>query len=201
VVPVPDGAWILSMSDFAGSVSFPDWVAHALREWDVVCPEGSDDLFELCRTMGWQEHQLQVWKGRHRELVEVVGTLCSREAMPRGSLSRIGVWMAGSRRSCGRTSARELAHPGSVPTGLQDAVWLRRSLAGLGRARRSIALRKSASARSEGGPGAHSRLRGPDLAPSAYRTRTPRSLDDPPLRLHPRIPPSETVPGRDCHFR
>lgn len=72
VVPGRGLGWELSMSDYAGAVRFPEWCAHALREWDVVCPEGSDDLKELCRAMGWQEHQLQVWKGRQRELVEVV---------------------------------------------------------------------------------------------------------------------------------
>lgn len=72
VLPGRGAPWLLAMSDFAGSATFPEWCAHALREWDVVCPEGSDDLVELCRAMGWQEHQLQTWRGRHRELVEVV---------------------------------------------------------------------------------------------------------------------------------
>ena len=60
VLPGKGIGWNLSMSDFSGAVRFPDWCAHALREWDVVCPEGSDDLLELCRAMGWQENQLQV---------------------------------------------------------------------------------------------------------------------------------------------
>ncbi|HXP90083.1 MAG TPA: HAD-IB family phosphatase [Fibrobacteria bacterium] len=71
VVPREDG-WLLSMSDFAGAVEFPDWCPHALREWDVVCPEGSSDLAALCRAMGWGDHHLEAFHGRHRELVEMV---------------------------------------------------------------------------------------------------------------------------------
>lgn len=72
VLPSRGDGWLLAMSDFAGAVEFPEWCAHALREWDVVCPEGSDELVELCRAMGWEDNQLQVWKGRHRDLVEMV---------------------------------------------------------------------------------------------------------------------------------
>jgi len=43
-----------------------------LREWDVVCPEGSSDLAALCRAMGWGDHHLEAFHGRHRELVEMV---------------------------------------------------------------------------------------------------------------------------------
>ncbi|MCB9496445.1 MAG: haloacid dehalogenase-like hydrolase [Fibrobacteria bacterium] len=72
VHPDTGKGWRLSVSDFAGVAEFPAWCAHALRDWDHVCPEGSEDLVELCVAMGWQEHQLQAWKGKHRELVEVV---------------------------------------------------------------------------------------------------------------------------------
>lgn len=71
VVPHPQG-WMLSLSDFSGTVEYPEWCSHALREWDVVCPEGSSDLKELCVAMGWGEHQLAAHQGRHRELVEMV---------------------------------------------------------------------------------------------------------------------------------
>ena len=71
VVPREDG-WLLSMSDFAGALEFPDWCPHALREWDVVCPEGSSDLAALCKAMGWGDHHLEAFHGRHRELVEMV---------------------------------------------------------------------------------------------------------------------------------
>ena len=71
VIPSPDG-WKLSLSDFSGVSQYPDWCPHALRDWDMVCPEGSQDLVELCTAMGWGEHQLEAHKGRHRELVEMV---------------------------------------------------------------------------------------------------------------------------------
>jgi hypothetical protein len=133
VVPVPDGAWILSMSDFAGSVSFPDWVAHALREWDVVCPEGSDDLFELCRTMGWQEHQLQVWKGRHRELVEVVWHPLLRGSDAQGFAFED--WRLDGRLASllGQGHQHESwPIPDPCRRVFRTLWWLRRSLAGLG---------------------------------------------------------------------
>jgi phosphoserine phosphatase len=71
VVPRREG-WLLSLSDFAGAVEFPDWCSHALREWDIVCPEGSSDLADLCRAMGWGDHHLEAFRGRHRDLVEMV---------------------------------------------------------------------------------------------------------------------------------
>gem|GEM_PF-1008779 len=71
VIPSDDG-WMISMSDFASALELPEWCPHALREWDVVCPEGSHDLDELCRAMGWGDHHLEAFRGRHRELVEMV---------------------------------------------------------------------------------------------------------------------------------
>jgi phosphoserine phosphatase len=71
VVPREDG-WLLSMSDFSSTLEFPDWCPHALREWEVVCPEGSPDLVDLCRAMGWGDHHLEAFHGRHRDLVEMV---------------------------------------------------------------------------------------------------------------------------------
>jgi HAD superfamily hydrolase (TIGR01490 family) len=71
VVPRAEG-WMLAMSDFSAAVEFPDWCPHALRDWDVVCPEGSPDLEDLCRAMGWGDHHLEAFHGRHRELVEMV---------------------------------------------------------------------------------------------------------------------------------
>ena len=71
VISAPDG-WLISISDFASALELPAWCPHALRDWDVVCPEGSHDLIELCAAMGWGEHQLEAYHGRHRELVEMV---------------------------------------------------------------------------------------------------------------------------------
>lgn len=71
VIPGADG-WLISISDFSSAVELPEWCPHALREWDVVCPEGSQELFELCRAMGWDEKHLEEYKGRHRELVEMI---------------------------------------------------------------------------------------------------------------------------------
>lgn len=133
VVPAADGPWILSMSDFAGSVCFPDWAAHALREWDVVCPEGSDDLFELCRAMGWQEHQLQVWKGRHRELVEVVWHPLLRGGDAQGFAFED--WRLDGRLSSllGQGHQHESwPIPDPCRRVFRTLWWLRRSLAGLG---------------------------------------------------------------------
>ena len=63
---------MISISDFASALELPEWCPHALREWDIVCPEGSHDLMELCTAMGWGEHHLEAYRGRHRELVEMV---------------------------------------------------------------------------------------------------------------------------------
>lgn len=71
VMPRAEG-WLLAMSDFAGAVQFPDWCPHALRDWNIVCPEGSADLVDLCRAMGWGDHHLAAFQGRHRSLVEMV---------------------------------------------------------------------------------------------------------------------------------
>ena len=71
VIPDPQG-WLISVSDFSSAVEMPEWCSHALREWDVVCPEGSQDLVELCRAMGWDDKHIESYKGRLRELVEMI---------------------------------------------------------------------------------------------------------------------------------
>lgn len=71
VIPNESG-WLISISDFSGALEMPEWCSHALREWDVVCPEGSTDLSELCKAMGWGDNQLEAYRGRHRELVEMI---------------------------------------------------------------------------------------------------------------------------------
>lgn len=133
VVPGGTDGWNLALSDFAGAVRFPEWCAHALREWDVVCPEGSDDLKELCRAMGWQENQLQVWAGRHRELVEVVWHPLLRGTDAQGFAFED--W-----RLDGRLAAL-IGHghqhenwpvPDPCRRVFRTLWWLRRSLAGLG---------------------------------------------------------------------
>lgn len=71
-VVLREEGWLLSMSDFAGSVQFPEWCPHALRDWNVVCPEGSSELVDLCKAMGWGDHHLEAFHGKHRSLVEMV---------------------------------------------------------------------------------------------------------------------------------
>ena len=133
VLPSQGNGWLLSLSDFAGAVRFPEWCSHALREWDVVCPEGSDDLRELCRAMGWQENQLQVWNGRHRELVEVVWHPLLRGSDAQGFAFED--WRLDGRLAALLGQGHQHENwpiPDPCRRVFRTLWWLRRSLAGLG---------------------------------------------------------------------